>query len=483
MVARDGTIVATNAAWKSAHRVGHGSNWSDWCHEIHSSTPALCRSLEAGLQAILEGSPTTFVQDCRGADRPHRTLVSPCPEGALVLHEALSPAPTDPQVGRQVSKMEVVGRLTGGVAHDFANLLTLISGYTDLLLGRIGEHDPLRPELAEIRNAAARGSRLTAQLLGFTRGQSTDPRPVDLNAMIRDLERMLRPILGEHVELDLGLSPNIGNVIADPGQLEQVLMNLILNARDAVANRGRIVIETSEGEMSESTARLHGVEPGRFVMLSVRDNGHGIEPDVVERVFEPFFTTKEHGKGTGLGLSTVHGIVKQLGGDIWVRSTPGEGTCFTICLPRARYVAEEIASASERKPQTSGGETILLVEDEEGVRRLLAYVLIKNGYRVIEAPDGEQALHIFMERAADIDLVLTDMVMPGMTGSELADHLLELRPELKLMFMSGYTDDVLLRTGALRPDMSFVQKPLRPEVLAAKVRETLDSPSRPFNPR
>ena len=252
IIDRTGTIVATNVPWKAIHRAGQGSGWKDWCNEIHPSSPAHCAALHSGMQAILDGNPTTYLQDCRGTEKPQRTIISPCPEGALVVHEVFSSAPATPEQGRQSSRMEVVGRLTGGVAHDFANLLTLIAGYGEILLSKIGEHDPLRPELMEIRNAASRGSRLTRQLLGFTRGQSTEPRPIDLNILIRDLERMLRPILGEHLELKLALSPSLGCVMADPGQLEQVIMNLVLNARDAVCSRGHIAIETSEGELTKA---------------------------------------------------------------------------------------------------------------------------------------------------------------------------------------------------------------------------------------
>lgn len=386
------------------------------------------------------------------------------------------PAPAAaPERQPQAERMETVGRLVGAVAHDFANILTLIAGYSDILLNRIGERDPLRPELDEIRKAANRGARLTAQLLGFTRGQAVQPRPLDLNSVVRDIERMLQLIIGECVELQLELSPTLHKVVADPGQMEQVVMNLVLNARDAIPAGGRIRIETAEEEIGEIAAREHGIQPGAYVTLSISDNGHGIPPEALSRIFEPFFTTKEQGKGTGLGLSTVHRIVKESGGDIRVNSTPGDGATFTICLPRAYQETTNPEAAGAPAAATAGSETLLVVEDEDGVRRLLTHVLHRRGYKVLEAANGEEAVRLFEKRSAEISLVLTDMVMPQMGGRQLGDLLQQIRPGIKIIYMSGYTDDVLVRTGALGPGMSFLQKPLRPEVLAAKVREALDS--------
>ena len=360
------------------------------------------------------------------------------------------------------------------MAHDFANLVTLISGYSDLILSRLPEKDPLRPELDEIHKAANRGARLTSQLLGFTRGRSIEPRPLDLNALIVDMERMLRPIIGENVDLRTALAVDLAKVKADPGQMEQVVMNLILNARDAMPTGGCIRIETANGVMDQETADLHDMEAGPFVRLAISDTGHGIDGETSAHLFEPFFTTKARGKGTGLGLSTVHHIVKQSGGGVWVRSAPGQGATFTICLPRAHGTAEHTEPVLAANAAGAGTEAVLLVEDEDGVRRLLSHVLRRRGYQVLEAPNGEEALKLFQQRGDDIHLVLTDMVMPGISGRELAEKLRALRPELKLIFMSGYTDDVLVRSGALRPGMSFLQKPLRPDTLTAKVRETLD---------
>jgi nitrogen-specific signal transduction histidine kinase/CheY-like chemotaxis protein len=410
-----------------------------------------------------------------------RMAVSPCDGGALVLHDDISLPDPAPERTFQLQKMETVGRLVGGVTHDFANLLTLIAGYSDILLNRIGERDPLRAELNEIRDAANRGARLTGQLLGFTRGQKAEPKAVDLNAIVVDMQRMLRPIIGEYVQLETCLAANLGKVMADPGQMEQVIMNLILNARDAMPTGGAIRIETANGEFAEAGAQARGLEPGAYVMLTISDTGYGIDADSLERVFQPFFTTK--GQGTGLGLSTVLSIVKQSGGDVWVRSAPGEGAAFTLCLPLVEPHDESGDVGSPPRTEGEGSETILVVEDEEPVRRLLYHVLERRGYRVLEASNGEEAMERFQECPGEIHLVLTDMVMPGMSGRELGARLREIRPDLTIMYMSGYTDDVLVRTGALGPGMSFLQKPLRPEVLTAKVREALDTASRPFNPR
>jgi signal transduction histidine kinase/CheY-like chemotaxis protein len=421
-----------------------------------------------------------FSQEYTAASGRRRLCISASTTGALVLHHDLGTVgeSLEEERRRQSQKMETVGRLTGGVAHDFANLLTLISGYSDILLNRIGEKDPLRPELDEIRKAANRGARLTSQLLGFSRGQSVQPRVIDLNALITDLQRMLRPIIGEYVELHTSLALNLGKILADPGQIEQVIMNLVLNARDAMPAGGRITIGTSNTEIGDEEAQARSIAAGAYVRLWVSDTGHGIDFQMQSRLFEPFFTTKEQGKGTGLGLSTVQSIIKQSGGGVWVSSAPGQGAVFTICLPRVQQLAERGESVGAPRPVPAGSETVLLVEDEDSVRRLLTHVLLKRGYQVLEASGGEEALRIFRSRADEIHLVLTDMVMPKMSGRELAGRLREMRPDTRVIYMSGYTDDVLVRTGALSPGMSFLQKPLRPEVLAAKVREALDAPVR-----
>jgi len=451
-----GAILAANADWLAAHPNSKpGSSAIEWCGE------ELRDGVLAAIQRTVNGEPGRFSQDYGPAELPRRITVAASGPGAILIDQEI-PGPADHKQKQQSEKMETVGRLVGGVAHDFANLLTLIAGYSDILLNRIGEKDPLRPELDEIRKAANRGAKLTSQLLGFTRGQAVHPTTLDLNAIVLDLQRMLGLVIGEHVNLETDLAPNLHKVLADSGQMEQVIMNLILNARDAMPTGGRIRVETANTDVGERVAREHGIRSGRCVMLSISDTGHGIEPDALAHIFEPFFTTKETGKGTGLGLSTVHRIVKESGGDIWVHSAPGEGSTFTICLPSAPNSEESGDVTSSPRTAAAGSETLLLVEDEEGVRKLLTTVLHKRGYNVLAACDGQEALRVFERHGSDIHLVLTDMVMPHMSGRELGEHLCRLRPDIKIIYMSGYTDDVLVRTGALGPGMSFLQKPLRP---------------------
>jgi two-component system, cell cycle sensor histidine kinase and response regulator CckA len=468
----DGVVLAANADWLACHPAAtEGASALEWC------TETLRRELHRGIQRA--GDVAHLRSNCEYSTEDggtRRIVVSGAGSRVILLDQELAPA--DRGRKRQAEKMETVGRLVGGVAHDFANLLTLIAGYTDILLNRVHEKDPIRPELDEIRKAANRGARLTAQLLGFTRGQSVDRQPLNLNAIVTDLQRMLGLVIGEHVHLEMGLSAELDPVVADPGQMEQVILNLILNARDAMPEGGRIRVETTNGEISDSVARDHGIRPGPCVTLSISDTGQGIDAEAMSHIFEPFFTTKDKGKGTGLGLSTVYQIVKESGGDVWAQSAPGEGATFTICLPRAPHATSRGADVAPPRVQTSGSETLLLVEDEDGVRRLLTHVLHKRGYKVIEASNGEEALRVFEGRGSEIQLVLTDMVMPHMGGRQLGERLRELSPGVKIIYMSGYTDDVLVRTGALGPGMSFLQKPLRPEVLTAKVRETLDAAAR-----
>ena len=385
------------------------------------------------------------------------------------------PEPTERQ--RESERMETIGRLVGAVAHDFANILTLISGYSELILNRFEEGDPVHLEVDEIRKAANRGARLTAQLLGFGRGQTVQPRTLSLNSVLCEMDRMLHVIVGESIELQLVLCPTLANVVADPGQMEQVIMNLVLNARDAIPAGGRIRIETANADLGESDARERDLPPGPCVAFSVTDDGHGIAPEAVSRIFEPFFTTKEHGKGTGLGLNTVYRIVKESGGGVWVDSVPGNGATFTVCLPRALQEDRSAEVPGVPEKAEAGCETILVVEDEYSVRHLLAHILHRRGYSVLQAANGAEAIELFSKNSEEIRLVLTDMVMPQMSGRQLAAFLLRIRPGLKILYMSGYTDDVLVPTGAMSSGMWFLQKPIRPEALAAKVREALDTPA------
>jgi len=377
----------------------------------------------------------------------------------------------------QAQKMEAVGRLAGGVAHDFNNLLTVINGYCDLLLERLDAESLYHEPIAEIRKAGERAASLTRQLLAFSRKQIVVPRVVDLNAIVPGVEGMLRRLIGEDVDLAAVLHPNLGKVKADPGQIEQVLTNLAVNARDAMPQGGRLTIETANVELDEAYAQTHyGARPGRFVMLAVSDTGHGMDADTQSHIFEPFFTTKEAGKGTGLGLATVYGIVKQSGGYIMVYSEPGEGTVFKIYLPRVEEAGAAEAEHQPSGPAPGGNETILLTEDQDAVRVLVCKVLNSKGYKVLEASRGEEALSMARECPGPIHLLVTDVVMPAMSGRELARNLASFHPEIKVLYMSGYTGNAIVHHGVIEEGLAFIQKPFTPEALARKVREALDTP-------
>jgi two-component system cell cycle sensor histidine kinase/response regulator CckA len=375
----------------------------------------------------------------------------------------------------QSQKMEAIGRLAGGVAHDFNNVITVVSGYGQMLLDGLQNEPDLRDAAEEVLKAADRAAGLAAQLLTFSRRQASQPRIIEINAVVRDMERMLGRLIGESVELATVLRPGVGPLRADPGQIEQVVMNLVVNARDAMPGGGKITVETAEVVLDEHYSATHaGVTPGKYVMLAVSDTGTGMDAETRSHIFEPFFTTKERGKGTGLGLSTVYGIVKQHGGDIWVYSEPGRGTTFKIYLPLA--AAPATSPAAEPKPPVRGscGETILLVEDEEGVRKYVRGVLETHGYRVLEASSGEAALKIGTSFQEPIALLLTDVVMPKMGGRELAAALAPHRPGMKVLYLSGYTDHVVVDRGVVHNGSEFLQKPFTPDALARKIREILD---------
>ena len=387
-------------------------------------------AISAGIRAVGAGQADTFSLEFpyRLPDREMRVrlVATPYRQGAV---EGVLLAHTDADAAQypQAYKMEALGRLAGGVAHDFANLVTLISGYSDILLNRIGAQDPSRPELEE-------------------REQVALPTIVQLNALVVEMMRLLRPIIGEHISLVVTLDPNLGVVKADFAQMTRVVMNLVLNARDAMPRGGSIGIRTANMELRADS--WHRLPPGRYIMLEVSDNGAGMDPETLRQIFQPFFTTKNRG-GTGLGLSTVHRIVEQAGGGIWARSEPGRGTTFTICLPRAEQDGEIADPQSLARAPGAGTETILLAEDEESVRRLLRHLLDASGYQVLEAADGR----------------------------ELAQKALASKPGLKVIYMSGYTDDVLLNTDAPGPGMSFLRKPLKLDILSALIREVLDTPA------
>ncbi len=377
---------------------------------------------------------------------------------------------------RQAQKMEAVGRLAGGIAHDFNNILTAITGYADLLLEDLGATDPRRQDADEIHKAADRAAGLTRQLLAFSRQQVLQPTVLEVNKLVSDLEKMLRRLLGEDVELGTRLAPTTGRVKADPGQLEQVIMNLAVNARDAMPNGGKLTLETGNVDLDEAYAADH--YPGRagpFVLLAVSDTGIGMSEETQAHMFEPFFTTKEKGKGTGLGLATVYGIIKQSGGFIWVYSEVGHGTTFKLYLPRVEELAERASQPAQAPARAARGtETVLVVEDEAPVRSVARQVLERHGYTVLEAPSAEAALDIATRYSGTIHLLLTDVVMPGLNGRELASRLATLRPDARVIFMSGYTDDAVTRHGVLEPGSTYVQKPFTPDAIARKVREVLD---------
>jgi PAS domain S-box-containing protein len=379
-------------------------------------------------------------------------------------------------------RLEAVGRLAGGVAHDFNNLLSVISGNAGFALEALAPTAPVRADVLEIQDAATRAAALTRQLLAFSRRQILQPRVISLNQTVSDLEKLLRRLLGEDIQIGVHLAEDLGSVQADPGQLEQVLVNLAVNARDAMPRGGRLLIETANVELDEHYADQHvTTQPGRFVQLSVSDTGTGMPPEVLEHVFEPFFTTKEQGKGTGLGLATVYGIVKQSGGNIWVYSEPGQGTTFKIYLPRVEAPAA-VDAARPAAGVATGSETVLLVEDEEGVRRIAARILRSAGYQVLSAASGPEALAIVETHAGALDLLLTDVVMPRMSGRELADRLVALRPGLRVLFASGYTDEAIVHHGVLDPGTHFIGKPFSAAELTRKVREVLDAGPAPARP-
>lgn len=379
---------------------------------------------------------------------------------------------------QQMQRLESVGMLAGGIAHDFNNLLTVITGYSDLTLIRLAKVDPLAQNVKEIKKAAERAATLTGQLLAFSRKQVLQPRVINLNSVIADLEKMLSRLIGEDMELYALPGDDLGHVKADPGQIEQIIVNLVVNARDAMPGGGDITIETANVYLDETYASQHvAVQPGWFVSLAVTDSGQGMDTDTVKHIFEPFYTTKEQGKGTGLGLSTVYGIVKQSGGSIWVYSEIGVGTTFKIYLPLVDEQVSPSDAPITRPKSKLGTETILLVEDEEMLRNLARESLKMHGYSVLEAANAGEALLICQQHQGPVHLLLTDVVMPRMSGKELAEQLLSLRPETAVLFMSGYPDQTIVHQGILDEDIAFIGKPFTPDALVNKIREVLQQHS------
>ena len=384
---------------------------------------------------------------------------------------------------RQSQKMEGIGQLAGGIAHDFNNLLTVINGYSDMLLGEVGFDQPfVRNGLDQIKESGYRAASLTRQLLAFTRQQVSEPKVLDLNESVSHMAMLLRRLIGEDIALVLCPHPALGRVKIDPGHVEQIIMNLAINARDAMPGGGQLTIETKNLELDPNDAhQASSIEPGAYVMLNVSDTGSGMDADTQTRIFEPFFTTKGS-KGTGLGLATVYGIVKQNGGSIDVSSKLGKGTTFNIYLPRTEEAAERLESLSAPNAALGGSETILLVEDEEMVRALAQTILERNGYTVLATKHVNDAMTLAQQRTGDIHLLLTDTIMPGMNGPELAQQILAVRPAIKVLYMSGYTDKAFT-TFTWEPGSAFLQKPFTPQTLGHKVREILAAPQLSRRPR
>ena len=381
---------------------------------------------------------------------------------------------------RQAQKMEAIGQLAGGVAHDFNNLLGVIQGYGDLLVKDLPADDRRRTRLDHILRATAKGAALTRQLLAFSRQQPLDPRPVDLNGVVAEIDAMFRRLIPENIQIVTALAADLHRVKVDPAQMEQVLMNLVINARDAMSLGGRLVVETSNVDLDEAYARSHpDVTAGPYVMLAVSDTGHGMDAETLSHVFEPFFTTKAAGKGTGLGLAMVYGIVRQSGGHVAVYSEPGRGTTFKVYLPRAEGHADEASTPVPRGEPRRGTETVALVEDQEALRQVVHELLEESGYTVIDGPSPEAALMAAEAHPGPIHLLITDLIMPRISGREAASRLQAVRPNVKVLYMSGYTGTAAEHHGPLETRHAFIQKPFGLDTLLRKVREVLDASSGP----
>jgi PAS domain S-box-containing protein len=424
--------------------------------------------------------PEEMAVDSTGKVRWHQTVKRPIIGDDGTADQILSVATDITQRKaleeqlQQSQKMEAIGTLAGGVAHDFNNLLTTILGYSELLLGALEADSPVRSDVAEIKKAGDRAASLTRQLLAFSRKQLVEFKVLDLNVILADMDKMLRRLVGEDIEFVTLTDPKLGRVKADRGQIEQILVNLVVNSHDVMPRGGRLTIKSENCDLTERLARDHcQIEPGPYVVLSVSDTGIGMDPKTRARIFEPFFTTKEKGRGTGLGLSTVYGIVKQSGGDVWVDSAPGQGATLRVYLPRVDQDVIDLQSPDPSRA-LSGNEAILLVEDEESVRRLARTVLSGQGYTVLEACNGEEAVRV-AANGGEIDLVLTDGVMPGMPVGDLVASLRSTRPRSAILLVSGHTGEEIIRRGIMESDMPFLQKPFTAAALLRKVREVLDA--------
>jgi hypothetical protein len=445
-------------------------------------TPRFLKRMDEMRAGIASMGPTVWHHRVRSGQiidveiASHKIDFGGRPASLLVVHDVTDRQRLEQQF-LQAQKMEAIGRLAGGVAHDFNNLVAAIAGHGDLMLRRLGPQDPLRPNLEQIRAAADRAATLTKQLLAFGRKQVLQPRVVDLGEVVEQSASLLRRLIGEDVELTIH-KKTAARVRADPVQVEQVVMNLAVNARDAMPRGGRLTIELDEVRLDQSYALNHvPLMPGPYVMLAVSDTGHGMDAETKQHIFEPFFTTKEVGKGTGLGLATVYGIVKQSGGYVWVYSEPGQGSTFKVYLPRVEETPETVALPPAAPRSTvAATETILLLEDDAGVRELLREVLAEEGYQVLEASQPSEALRMARGHRGRIHLLLTDMVMPGMTGTDLARELARERRDLRVLYMSGYTAGAVADRGMVAEPSLFLQKPFSTDELYAKVRAALEGP-------
>jgi two-component system cell cycle sensor histidine kinase/response regulator CckA len=482
VVAVDGTLLELNRAGlamveaESAEEIIGKSIYPLVVPEHQGAVRDFAREVCQGGTKSLEfdlvgGKGTRRTMDCRGVPF---AIGSDGVVSMLAVAHDISERKRLEERHRLGQRMESVGRLAGGVAHDFNNLLTIITGYSEMLLGGLESQNPARASLEEIKNAAERAAGLTHQLLAFSRQQVLAPQVLDLNVAIAKMDKMLRRLIGEDIDLVASSGADLGQVKADPGQIEQIIMNLAVNARDAMPGGGKLTIEASNVDLEAvHTHASVTITPGPYVMLAVTDTGSGMDKETQARIFDPFFTTKELGKGTGLGLATVYGIVKQSGGFIWVYSELGVGTTFKIYLPRVEESARTVDPLSARQTPDRGSETILVVEDDESLRSLIRTVLKANGYTVLEASRGEEALEICKNHPGAIDLILTDVVMPQMNGRELANRMVSARPETRVLYMSGYTDNAIVHHGVLDEGTAFLQKPFTPAALARKVREVL----------
>jgi len=436
-------------------RRGQGTDFQTELQLLTASGKPLWTKLSFAVAAVVSGEPSGMVFVCLDNS------------AAREMEDRL----------RQSQRLESVGQLTGGVAHDFNNLLTVILGNAELLHEQLLDNPKLAPLAGMVVSAGERGAQLTQRLLAFARRQALDPKPVDINQLIAEMDPLLRRSLGGHIEIEFVRGAGLWPALVDPAQLDNALLNLCLNARDAMPEGGRLTIETGHAHLSEDYAASHAdVHPGQYVMLAVSDTGSGIESAYLQRVFEPFFTTKAAGKGTGLGLSMIYGFVKQSGGHISVYSEPGAGTTFRLYLPRSYDTATATRRVADARPVTGGHETVLLVEDDPMVRRYACDQLVSLGYSVIEAQSGAQALAILRD-GKPVDLMFTDVVMPGMSGRQLVDQAMALRPGLKVLFTSGYTENAIVHHGRLDPGVQLISKPYRREDLARRVREVISKPA------